>query len=142
LLEKDVEKEAIYQSLKRTIDNINASISSFPNPLLGDAQVFPERGNVAFTSGLHGCAFTLRQFARRYANQFGIEEERTLRKLWGEIYFNRATRKWTSMGTDANGEPLECAFNMFVLDPISVIVYLCFADRTYNLLTYDQRSAP
>jgi hypothetical protein len=47
-----------------------------------------------------------------------------------------------SMGMDANGEPLECAFNMFVLDPISVIVYLCFADRTYNLLTYDQRSAP
>jgi translation elongation factor EF-G len=30
LLEKDVEKEAIYQSLKRTIDDLDATISSFP----------------------------------------------------------------------------------------------------------------
>jgi elongation factor 2 len=122
LLEKDVEKEAIYQSLKRTIDNINASIPSFADPLLGDAQVFPERGNVAFISGLHGWSFTLRQFARRYAKKFGIEEERILRKLWGESYFNRTTQKWTNIGTDASSEPLERVFNMFVLEPILKIV--------------------
>ena len=74
LLKKDAEKETIYQSLKKTIVNINASISSFADPLLGDAQVFPECGNVAFTSGLHGWGFTLRQFARRYAKQFGIND--------------------------------------------------------------------
>jgi len=118
LLEKDVGKETIYQSLKRTIDDINASISSFADPLLGDVQVFPERGNVAFASGLHGWGFTLRQFARRYAKKFGVEEEGILQKLWGESYFNPATRKWTSKGTATNGEPLERAFNMFVLDPI------------------------
>ena len=118
LIEKDAEKEAIYQSLKRTIENLNATISSFPDSSLGDAQLFPERGNVAFTSGLYGWGFTLRQFARRYAKQFGVEEETILRKLWGENYFDCATRKWTNTGTDADGEPLERAFNMFVLDPI------------------------
>ena len=122
LLKKDAEKEPIYQSLTKTIVNINASISSFADPLLGDAQVFPECGNVAFTSGLHGWGFTLRQFARRYAKQFGINEERILRKLWGESYFNCATWKWTSIGTDASGEPLERAFNMLVMDPILKIV--------------------
>jgi len=122
LFEKNVEKEAIYQSLKSTIDDLNATISSSPKMSLGDVQLFPDRGNVAFTSGLHGWGFTLRQFARRYGKKFGIEEERIMRKLWGENYFDSATRKWRNVGTDADGKPLERAFNMFVLDPILSIV--------------------
>jgi len=39
-------------------------------------------------------------------------------KLWGDNFFNPATKKWTTTGTDAAGKPLERAFNMFVLDPI------------------------
>lgn len=41
-----------------------------------------------------------------------------MNKLWGDNFFNPATRKWTTSGTDANGKPLERAFNMFVLEPI------------------------
>ncbi|KIM39451.1 hypothetical protein M413DRAFT_446956 [Hebeloma cylindrosporum] len=122
LLEKDVDKEVIYQSLKRTVDDLTSMISSCPEPSLGDPQLFPEHGNVAFTSGLHGWGFTLRQFAGRYAKKFGIEEERILAKLWGENYFNPAIRKWTDKGMDADGQPLERAFNMLVLDPILNIV--------------------
>jgi elongation factor 2 len=122
LLEKDVDKEAIYQSLKGTIDNINDTISSFPNTSLGDVQLFPERGNVAFTSGLHGWGFTLRNFARRYEKKFGIAEEKIMGKLWGENFFNGAKQTWGCVGTDTNGKPLERAFNMFVLDPILKIV--------------------
>ena len=43
-------------------------------------------------------------------------------KLWGDHYWNPTTSKWTTNPTDANGVPLERAFNRFVLDPIFTIV--------------------
>jgi elongation factor 2 len=39
-------------------------------------------------------------------------------KLWGDNFFNPATRKWSNKATDTDGKPLERAFNQFVLDPI------------------------
>jgi elongation factor 2 len=39
-------------------------------------------------------------------------------KLWGENFFNPATKKWSTKPADADGKPLERAFNQFVLDPI------------------------
>ncbi|KAF9348265.1 Elongation factor 2 [Mortierella sp. AD094] len=80
--------------------------------------VYPEQGTVAFASGLHGWAFTIRQFAVRYAKKFGVDRTKMMDKLWGENYFNPATKKWTTKNTDANGKPLERAFSMFILDPI------------------------
>ena len=37
------------------------------------AQVFPEKGTVSFSAGLHGWAFTLTVFADLYAKKFGVE---------------------------------------------------------------------
>jgi elongation factor 2 len=85
---------------------------------MGDLQVYPEKGTVAFGSGLHGWAFTLRQFAARYSKKFGVDKEKMMQKLWGDNYFNPTTKKWTTKGTDADGKPLERAFCMFILDPI------------------------
>lgn len=48
---------------------------------LGDVQVYPEKGTVAFGSGLHAWAFTLRQFANRYAKKFGVDREKMMAKL-------------------------------------------------------------
>ena len=39
-------------------------------------------------------------------------------KLWGDNFFNPATRKWVTKGDLDDGKHLERAFNMFVLDPI------------------------
>jgi elongation factor 2 len=41
-----------------------------------------------------------------------------MKRLWGDNFFNPATKKWTTKGSDADGKPLERCFNMFVLDPI------------------------
>lgn len=41
-----------------------------------------------------------------------------MQRLWGDNYFNPATKKWSSRGTDADGKTLDRAFCMFVLDPI------------------------
>ncbi|TEB38786.1 P-loop containing nucleoside triphosphate hydrolase protein [Coprinellus micaceus] len=118
LLELQVSKEDLFQSFSRTIESVNVIISTYNDKVLGDVQVYPENGTVAFGSGLHGWGFTLRQFASRYAKKFGVDKEKMMKKLWGDNYFNPATRKWTTSGAGADGKPLERAFNMFVLEPI------------------------
>ncbi|KAI3658277.1 hypothetical protein MP638_000368 [Amoeboaphelidium occidentale] len=118
LLELQVQKEDLYQSFLRTIESVNVIISTYYDKALGDMQVYPEKGTVAFGSGLHGWAFTLRQFAKRYAKKFGVEQDKLMNRLWGENYFNTATKKWSKKSTDENGKPIERAFCVFVLDPI------------------------
>ncbi|KAF5376211.1 hypothetical protein D9615_008507 [Tricholomella constricta] len=117
LLELQVDKESLFQSFQRTIENVNVIISTHHDEALGDVQIYPDKGTAAFGSGLHGWGFTLRQFANRYAKKFGLNKEKMMGKLWGDKYFNPATRKWTTNGTHEDKQ-LERAFNQFVLDPI------------------------
>jgi elongation factor 2 len=118
LLELQVAKEDLYQSFQRTIETVNVIVSTYHDAALGDVQVYPDKGTVAFGSGLHGWAFTLRQFAARYSKKFGVPKDKLLAKLWGDNFFNPATRKWGTKSSDADGKPLERTFNMFVLEPI------------------------
>ncbi|KAI0285488.1 P-loop containing nucleoside triphosphate hydrolase protein [Russula aff. rugulosa BPL654] len=118
LLELQVSKEDLYQSFLRTIESVNVIVSTYHDAALGDVQVYPDKGTVAFGSGLHGWGFTLRQFAARYAKKFGVDKDKLMAKLWGDNFFNPATKKWSTKPTDADGKPLERAFNQFVLDPI------------------------
>ncbi|AAS53513.1 AFR142Cp [Eremothecium gossypii ATCC 10895] len=118
LLELQVSKEDLYQSFSRTVESVNVIISTYADEVLGDVQVYPQKGTVAFGSGLHGWAFTIRQFANRYSKKFGVDREKMMERLWGDSYFNPKTKKWTNKDRDADGKPLERAFNMFVLDPI------------------------
>ncbi|KAN0104421.1 P-loop containing nucleoside triphosphate hydrolase protein [Hyaloscypha variabilis] len=117
LLELQVSKEDLYQSFSRTIESVNVVISTYFDKSLGDVQVYPYKGTVAFGSGLHGWAFTVRQFAQRYAKKFGVDRNKMMERLWGDNYFNPHTKKWTNKGTH-DGKPLERAFNQFILDPI------------------------
>ncbi|KAG0226433.1 Elongation factor 2 [Mortierella sp. GBA43] len=122
LLELQYSKEDLFQSFRRTIENVNVIISTYRDDALGDIQVYPEKGTVAFASGLHGWAFTIRQFAQRYSKKFGVDRAKMMDRLWGDNYFNPVTKKWTknSAATDKDGKAvtLERAFNQFVLDPV------------------------
>ncbi|KAG1816207.1 P-loop containing nucleoside triphosphate hydrolase protein [Suillus variegatus] len=113
-----VSKEDLYQSFQHTIETVNVIVSTYHDAALSDVQVYPDKGTVAFGSGLHGWAFGLRQFAGRYSKKFGVPKDELLAKLWGDNYFNPATRKWGTKNSDADGKLLERSFNMFVLEPI------------------------
>ncbi|KAJ5796033.1 uncharacterized protein N7518_004573 [Penicillium psychrosexuale] len=117
LLELQVSKEDLYQSFSRTIESVNVIISTYFDKALGDVQVYPDQGTIAFGSGLHGWCFTVRQFAIRYAKKFGVDRKKMLERLWGDNYFNPKTKKWTTKG-EYEGKTLERAFNQFILDPI------------------------
>jgi elongation factor 2 len=118
LLELQVSKEDLYQSFSRTVESVNVIIATYVDASVEDPQVYPEKGTVAFGSGLHGWAFTVRQFATRYSKKFGVDKAKMAERLWGDSYFNPKTKKWTNKDKDADGKTLERAFNMFVLDPI------------------------
>merc|ERR1712180_179297 len=81
---------------------------------MGVVRVDVNNGSVGFGSGLHGWAFTLKQFAEMYAKKFGIGVDKLMTKLWGENFFNPKTKKWTKSKDDSNVR----SFNMYILDPI------------------------
>ena len=92
-LELQLEPEAAYQAFARVIENANVIIATYEDELLGDVQVYPDKGTVAFGSGLHGWGFTLTHFAEMYSQKFGVAKERMTKKLWGDNYFDAKTRK-------------------------------------------------
>jgi elongation factor 2 len=118
MLELQVSKEDLYQSFCRTIESVNVIIETYQDKALGDVKIEAKDGTVAFGSGLHGWAFTVRQFAVKYAKKFGVDRKKMLERMWGDNYFNPKTKKWTTKATDAEGKPLERAFTQFILDPI------------------------
>jgi len=117
-LELQLDPEEAYQSFARTIETANVIISTYNDELMGDVQVFPEKGTVAFGSGKDCWAFTLSKFSEMYASKFGIEKDKMVQKLWGDNFFNAGTKKWVKKSYTDDGKPLRRAFVQFVLDPI------------------------
>lgn len=118
LLELQLSKEEAYQSFARTIETVNVVISTYEDVQMGELQVFPSNGTVAFGSGLHGWGFTLSRFANIYAKKFGIEKTKLMERLWGDNFYDPTAKKWTRNPQDAAGKALERGFSQFVLSPI------------------------
>lgn len=77
--------------------NINTFISAYTDHTSSLSQVDPVIGTVGFGSGLHGWAFTLKQFAEMYVAKFAAKSyakmgpaerckkvEDMMKKLWGD----------------------------------------------------------
>ncbi|BDA96974.1 hypothetical protein E5AUHO_45630 [Citrobacter freundii] len=91
----------------------------------------PVLGTVGFGSGLHGWAFTLKQFAEMYVAKFAAKGEGQLgpaerakkvedmmKKLWGDRYFDPANGKFSKSATSPEGKKLPRTFCQLILDPI------------------------
>lgn len=121
-LELKLQPEECYQILARTVESVNAIISGYEDDgVMGDVQVSPETGTVAFGSGLHGWGFTLTKFADMYSQKFGVERDKLMTRLWGENYFDPATKRWSKKSKNAEGKPVKRAFCQFILDPIYML---------------------
>merc|ERR1712088_981508 len=116
LLELQLEQEDLYLTFQRIVENVNVIIATYADDdgPMGVVRVDPSNASVGFGSGLHGWAFTLKQFAEIYASKFGVDTEKLMKKLWGENFFNPKTKKWAKVKADDNKR----SFNMYVLDPI------------------------
>ncbi|GMI41026.1 hypothetical protein TeGR_g13830 [Tetraparma gracilis] len=116
LLELKLPAEELYQAFCRSIESVNVIVATYNDEALGDCQVDPRLGTVAFGSGLHQWAFTIKKFAQTYGAKFGVPEEKMADKLWGDWYYDPAGKKWTT----AAGS-LERAFCQFIATPLTTI---------------------
>ncbi|DBA93356.1 hypothetical protein WJX79_008222 [Trebouxia sp. C0005] len=132
-LELMADPEEAYGGFRRVIESANVIMATYADELLGDTQVYPEKGTVSFSAGLHGWAFTLTSFAKIYAKKFGTDEVKMMEKLWGDNFFDPKTKKWTKKQTDS--QSCKRGFCQFVYEPIKVIIEACMADDKKKLFT-------
>ncbi|KAH0556207.1 hypothetical protein GP486_005862 [Trichoglossum hirsutum] len=116
ILELKLPPTDAYFKLKHVIEEVNTAIE---NTLPGQGErrrLSPEKGNVAFACSSMGWCFSLPSFARMYAESYpGINEADFAVRLWGDIFFNPRSRKFTRKGIE---ERSKRTFVNFVLEPI------------------------
>jgi len=119
LLELQLEQEELYQTFQRIVENVNVIVATYADDdgPMGVVRVDVNNGSVGFGSGLHGWAFSLKQFAEMYASKFGVDTDKMMKKLWGENFFNAKTKKWQKEKSEDNKR----SFCMYVLDPIYMV---------------------
>lgn len=133
LLELQLEMEDLYQTFQRIIETTNVIIATYADEdgPMGNIMVDPSKGTVGFGSGLHGWAFSLKQFAEIYADKFKIEPVKLMARLWGDQFYNVKERKWKKIQSEGVR-----GFTMFVLDPIYKMfdAVMNFKKETYTQL--------
>jgi len=82
-LEHQYSLEEVYQNFRNSVEATNVIVATYKHKKMGDCELSPDIGNVGFGSGLHAWGFTLVDFAKVYANKFGLSEEKLIKKLWG-----------------------------------------------------------
>uniref|UniRef100_A0A8C7QJP9 Elongation factor 2 n=2 Tax=Oncorhynchus mykiss TaxID=8022 RepID=A0A8C7QJP9_ONCMY len=134
LLELQLEPEDLFQTFQRIVENVNVIIATYgedESGPMGAIMIDPVIGTVGFGSGLHGWAFTLKQFAEMYVMKFAAKGDAQLgpaerckkvedmmKKLWGERFFDPATGKFSKSANGPDGKKLPRTFSQLVLDPI------------------------
>lgn len=116
ILELKLPPTDAYFKLKHVIEEVNTVIE---NTLPGQGEkrrLSPEKGNVAFACSSMGWCFTLPSFAKMYAQSYPkVNAAEFGARLWGDIFFNPKSRKFTRKGME---EGSKRTFVNFVLEPI------------------------
>merc|ERR1711865_1150513 len=123
ILEMQMEPEDMYSRFRKSMEDVNVIIATYNDELMGDCQVAPEKGTVAFGSGLHGWGFNVERFAKIYATKMGVDKEKMMKRLWGDCFFNAKKKTWTNMSQpEGCTEPLQRAFCQFIMGPITQLM--------------------
>ncbi|GAA5974619.1 hypothetical protein JCM21900_001544 [Sporobolomyces salmonicolor] len=117
-----------YFKLKQTIEEVNTVISEFnPDPAL---RVSPEKGNVAFASTQMGWCFTLKSFAKMYADTYGpMDIDQFAVRLWGNVYYHPETRKFSRQPAPG----AKRGFEHFIIEPLYKLYAQVIGEDTETL---------
>lgn len=115
ILELKLPPQDAYYKLRHIIEEINGLLNLYSEE--EDKQIVsPLLGNVCFASSQYNICFTLRSFASIYNQTYGgISENEFARRLWGDIYFNSKTRKFTKKPPHSSAQR---SFVEFILEPL------------------------
>merc|ERR1712127_601556 len=119
-----------YSRFRKAIEDVNVIVATYNDELMGDQQVAPEKGTVAFGSGLHGWGFNVERFAKIYAAKMGVDKEKMMKRLWGDSFFNAKKKTWTNvMQPEGCDKPLPRAFCQFIMTPINQLMRAIMDDQ-------------
>ncbi|XP_067121721.1 116 kDa U5 small nuclear ribonucleoprotein component [Centruroides vittatus] len=115
MMELKLPPQDAYYKLRHIVEEINGLLSMYSDE--SDHPVIsPLLGNVCFASSQFSMCFTLRSFAQLYSQAYGgINASEFARRLWGDIYFNSKTRKFTKKPPHST---VQRSFVEFILEPI------------------------
>jgi len=133
VLELKLDGENMYKNFVRVIDRVNVIVDTYSTPEMGDAELSPIKGNVAFGSGKDVWGFTLAQFARMYSKKFNIEVHKMMHRLWGDNFFDAKAKVWRTSNIDKDGNPLQRAYVQFIIDPIIKVAKACIEANTEQI---------
>jgi translation elongation factor EF-G len=132
----------MYQKLLIVIDSVNIVIEQYDVPDMGELLCLPEEGMVAFGSGFEQWGFTITHFARMYCSSTGLPLPKMMAMLWGDWFYNKKKKTFTTDQYKKNGKVRKRAFCKFILDPIIKITKISYEgtmEQTryfYKKLTY------
>ncbi|KAK6166051.1 hypothetical protein SNE40_022834 [Patella caerulea] len=115
ILELKLPPTDAYYKLRHILDDVNSIVSLYTEDE-ENCLISPILGNVCFASSYYRFCFTLKSFARIYSDTYGgINEKEFAKRLWGDMYFNSKTRKFTKKAP--NTASLR-SFVEFILEPL------------------------
>lgn len=90
LLELQLEQEDLFLTFQRIVENVNVIIATYADDdgPMGIVRVDPSNASVGFGSGLHGWAFTIKQFAELYAAKFGVPVGKSEKNIFEILLLN------------------------------------------------------
>ena len=130
VLELKLPPQDCYYKIRHTLDRLNAIARSY-----GHKEKFsPVAGNVIFSSGLYGFAFTLESMAKKYSQMFGnnFEVGELARRLWGNTYFDKTNRRFFNK-PPVGKAPGDRSFIEFVMQPLYKILGYTASEEKSNL---------
>ncbi|KAK5972838.1 hypothetical protein GCK32_004542 [Trichostrongylus colubriformis] len=114
ILELKMPPADAYYKLRLVIDQVNGLLQTFSEddtPIMS-----PLLENVIFASGRYNVCFSLLSFANIYAERYGnINAREFARRLWGDIYFDKSTRKFSKKPPSSTSQR---TFVEFILEPL------------------------
>ncbi|KAK3520669.1 hypothetical protein QTP70_030549 [Hemibagrus guttatus] len=129
ILELKLPPTDAYYKLRHIVDEVNGMLSTYSTD--ESLVVSPLLGNVCFASSQYSICFTLGSFAKIYSDTYGdIHYNEFAKRLWGDIYFNPKTRKFTKKAPNSNSQR---SFVEFVLEPLYKILSQVVGDVDTSL---------
>ncbi len=131
ILELKLPPQDAYYKLRHIVDEINGLLSLYADeesvPVLS-----PLAGNVCFASSKYSVCFTLKSFAHLYAETYDgvFNAAEFTKRLWGDMYFNSKTRKFSKKPPHASAQR---SFIEFILEPIYKIFAQIVGDVDVSL---------
>jgi len=115
VLELKLPPQDAYYKLRHIVEEVNGLLSLYSED--EEPKILsPVLGNVCFASSQYGICFTLKSFAKLYSDTYGdINVNEFARRLWGDIYFNNKTRKFTKKPPHGSAQR---SFVEFILEPL------------------------